>query len=133
MSMTLQQIARFVPLHILPPQFYVMETAKPNVAPDPLFMDLSGSDVKARCELWGLAQVRGRKKNADGAMGRGVVWNKGLANSSPIVGIDPKLHRVLTQTGAVYELGQVVMMFCVQNPEIMAELGFGSTKANWDD
>lgn len=126
MTMTLQQIARFVPVHILPPEFYAQEAASPSEAPDPLFMDLSQRDVEERCEAWGLAKGDGRKKNNDGAMGLYVVWNKGRRMTYDIVGIDAKSNRVLTEEGLVYELGEPLPHYAKGNPKIMDQLGFYS-------
>ena len=125
MTMTLQQIARFVPVHILPPQFYAAPAKPEDTAEMQYHMDLSEKPVTARCEDWGTFAIVPGSLHSKTVMSRSVVWNQGKKTSPGIVGIDPVSKRVLTTTGDVYELGKPLGIYAKGNPIHLAELGFG--------
>jgi len=85
-------------------------------------MDLSRHTVKAVVNLWALHQVKGRSHDAPGVVGR-VVAYQGGGQTTRVQAVDPKTHRILTETGSVYQLGTPILGFAVRHSELLRELG----------
>ncbi|MBN3760971.1 hypothetical protein [Burkholderia sp. Ac-20365] len=88
--------------------------------------DLSSRAMKARLDVWSLPRIKDSIADRSKVVGRCVTWGAG-GQTTVIVACDPATHRVLTQSGSVYELGMPNIGFAVANPGLMAQVGFGST------